>query len=211
VRFGNVLGSRGSVVPTFARQVREGGPVTVTDARMTRFFMTISEAVQLVLQAATMSRGDEVFMLEMGRPVGILDLAHRMVRLAGKRPGVDVEIRIVGARAGEKLTEQLHTPDEQPEETAHPSIFSLRPVGLDPRVLTQSIRTLARLCDLRDEPAVADLLLAVARGTLAAVEGADDLTLTISSPGGLAEPIDLVDVIDLTDKAGLVDEVELSE
>jgi FlaA1/EpsC-like NDP-sugar epimerase len=211
VRFGNVLGSRGSVVPTFARQVREGGPLTVTDARMTRFFMTISEAVQLVLQASTMSAGGEVFMLEMGRPVGILDLAHRMVRLAGKRPGVDVEIRITGPREGEKLTELLHATDELLEPTAHPSIFSLRPVGLDPLVLTRSIRSLAGLCAAGDESAVADLLLAVAQGTLASVEGADDLTVTISSPGGLAEPVDLVDVIDLTDKIGLVDEVEFIE
>lgn len=126
VRFGNVLGSRGSVIPTFLRQIATGGPVTVTDARMTRYFMSIPEAVHLVLQAAALSEGGEIFMLEMGEPVRIIDLAARMVRLSGFRPGADIEIRVTGIRAGEKLEEELREPSEVPEPTAHPSILALR-------------------------------------------------------------------------------------
>ena len=107
VRFGNVLGSRGSVIPTFQRQIAAGGPVTVTDPRMTRFFMSIREAVQLVLQAAAISQDREVFMLEMGEPVNIYDLAERMITLCGYEVGTDIEIQVTGMRPGERLTEQL--------------------------------------------------------------------------------------------------------
>lgn len=128
VRFGNVLGSRGSVIPTFLRQINGGGPVTVTDPRMTRFFMSIREAVQLVLQAAAMSEGRDIFVLEMGEQVRIIDLARRMIRLAGRRVGEDVEIKVTGVRPGEKLVEELHTTDEELEATGHPAIQRLRPV-----------------------------------------------------------------------------------
>lgn len=127
VRFGNVLGSRGSVLPTFLRQIESGGPVTITDGRMTRYFMSIHEAVQLVLQAATMSAGGEVFILEMGEPVRILDLASKMIRLAGRTVGSDVEIRVTGMRPGEKLAEALHTDEEHLMATDHPSISMVHP------------------------------------------------------------------------------------
>ena len=127
VRFGNVLGSRGSVIPTFMRQINGGGPVTVTDPRMTRFFMSIREAVQLVLQAAAISESRDIFVLEMGEQVRIVDLAERMIRLAGRRAGDDVEIKITGVRAGEKLVEELHAENEVLEDTGHPAIRRLRP------------------------------------------------------------------------------------
>lgn len=125
VRFGNVLGSRGSVIPTFRRQIAEGGPVTVTDPHMTRYFMSVEEAVQLVLQSTVIAERGDIYMLEMGEPLSILDLAHRMIRLSGLHPGTDIRIRITGPRIGEKLHEQLHSPDEDVVATSHPSILRL--------------------------------------------------------------------------------------
>jgi FlaA1/EpsC-like NDP-sugar epimerase len=127
VRFGNVLGSRGSVVPTFLRQILDGGPVTVTDPDMTRYFMTIPEAVSLVLQSGTMSDDGRVLLLDMGEPVPILSLAKQMIRLAGLRPGEDIEIEITGARPGERLHESLHDDAEVIEPAGHPSIWGLNP------------------------------------------------------------------------------------
>jgi FlaA1/EpsC-like NDP-sugar epimerase len=125
VRFGNVLGSRGSVIPTFSRQIAAGGPVTVTDPHMTRFFMSVEEAVQLVLQSAVLAERGDIYMLEMGEAVSILDLAQRMIRLSGLHPGTDIQIRIIGPRVGEKLHEQLHSPGERLVATEHTSILRL--------------------------------------------------------------------------------------
>lgn len=128
VRFGNVLGSRGSVVPTFERQIATGGPLTVTDPDMTRYFMSIVEAVQLVLQAAVFTDDNDLFMLEMGQPVKIMDLAHLMIRLSGHTTS-EIPIHVTGARPGEKQCEELHTHSEVLVPTAHPSIERLLPSG----------------------------------------------------------------------------------
>jgi FlaA1/EpsC-like NDP-sugar epimerase len=126
VRFGNVLGSRGSVVPTFLEQIRQGGPVTITHPEMRRYFMTIPEAVQLVLQAGAMGTGGEVFVLDMGEPVKIVDLANDLIRLSGLEPGVDVELKFTGTRPGEKLYEELFFNSENASPTAHPKVLRAR-------------------------------------------------------------------------------------
>ncbi len=125
VRFGNVLGSRGSVVPKFKRQIARGGPITITHPDMERFFMTIPEAVYLVLQAAGLSSGSETFVLNMGQPVRIVDLAEDLIRLSGLEPGRDIEITFTGIRLGEKLREELWEEGDILEETAHPEILRL--------------------------------------------------------------------------------------
>lgn len=122
VRFGNVLGSRGSVVPTFKKQIEQGGPVTITHPEAKRFFMTIEEAASLVIQAAALTKGGDIFMLEIGQEMGIEDLARKMIRLHGLRVGKDIQIEYIGLRPGEKLQEELVNPGEEKEPTAHPRI-----------------------------------------------------------------------------------------
>lgn len=129
VRFGNVLGSRGSVVPIFNRQIDMGGPITITHPDMTRYFMSIPEAVNLVIHAACLTHGDDIFLLKMGEVVRIVDLAERMVRLRGLRPYFDVPITFTGVRPGEKLDEELYAADETPRETVHPDIVLLNSWG----------------------------------------------------------------------------------
>ena len=126
VRFGNVLGSRGSVVPTFMRQIREGGPVTVTHPEMQRYFMTIPEAVQLVLQAGALGSGGEVFLLDMGEPVRVVDLATDLIRLSGYSVGTDIEIHFTGIRPGEKLYEEMFFGGEHVLPTDHPKVLRAR-------------------------------------------------------------------------------------
>ena len=158
VRFGNVVGSRGSVIPTFATQIARGGPVSVTDPRMTRFFMSVHEAVILALQAAALADGGEIFTLNVGQPVNILELAERMVRLSGRVVGDEIAIEFIGARPGEKLEEELQDSEEEAHETSHPAITRLSPIQVDGERLERGIDELAHLGSLGRDDSVRQLL-----------------------------------------------------
>jgi FlaA1/EpsC-like NDP-sugar epimerase len=162
VRFGNVLGSSGSVVPIFRREIARGGPVRVTDPEMTRFFMTIPEAVSLVVQAGSMGENGQVFVLDMGKPVRILELAQNMIRLSGKEPGRDIQIEFIGIRPGEKLHEELIGDGETVEPTSHPKILALTRVAIDPVWLDVQLEDLAELVRADDAPAVVRRLSEIA-------------------------------------------------
>jgi FlaA1/EpsC-like NDP-sugar epimerase len=150
-RFGNVLGSNGSVIPLFRRQIAEGGPLTVTHPEVTRYFMTIPEACRLVLEAATMGKGGEIYVFDMGRPVRIADLADRMIRLSGKEPGRDIEVRYTGLRPGEKLFEELLASQEDTQPTHHPRILIGRVRPLDQVALAEQLSALVTAAGLRDD------------------------------------------------------------
>jgi FlaA1/EpsC-like NDP-sugar epimerase len=162
VRFGNVLGSSGSVIPIFKRQIEKGGPVTVTDPEMTRYFMTIPEAVSLVVQAGGMGASGQVFVLDMGRPVRILELAQNMIRLSGKEPERDIEIVYSGIRPGEKLHEELWGDHETVSPTEHPKIRKLTCPAIDPKWLDDELAALAKLVAARDAEGVAKRLAKIA-------------------------------------------------
>lgn len=145
VRFGNVLGSDGSVIPIFQRQIAKGGPLTVTHPEVRRYFMTIPEASQLVIQAALFGNSGDVFVLDMGEQVRILDVAEQLIRLSGLRPGIDVSVRFVGLRPGEKLEEELLTDSERTSLTEHRKIFRLELDPVDPDVVAERVGELERL------------------------------------------------------------------
>jgi len=154
VRFGNVLGSNGSVVPTFKAQIASGGPVTVTHPEVRRYFMTIPEAVQLVLQASTMGKGSEIFVLDMGEPIRILDLARNMIRLSGREPEVDIPIRFVGLRPGEKLYEELSNVADETRPTCHEKIMIFCGQPLEREFMEQWVEELRDLLAQRNEAGV---------------------------------------------------------
>lgn len=161
VRFGNVLGSRGSVIPIFKRQIAAGGPVTVTHPEMRRYFMTIPEAVQLVIQAGALGEGGEIFLLNMGEPVRILDLARDMIRLSGLEPDVDIPVVFIGPRPGEKLFEELATKGEDVMPTRHPKIVKLRCPVVDEVWLEGGLEELKKVLASGDMQALCRVLLAL--------------------------------------------------
>jgi FlaA1/EpsC-like NDP-sugar epimerase len=151
VRFGNVLGSNGSVLPLFHEQIARGGPVTVTDPRATRFFMTIPEACGLILQATRVAQGGEVYVLDMGEPVRVLDVAHDLIRRYGYEPERDIEVRIIGLRPGEKLHESLVDEAEEVERLPQEKLLRIRGRSADPKRQAELLAVLEWCLEERDE------------------------------------------------------------
>ena len=144
VRFGNVLGSNGSVIPLFQKQIAEGGPVTVTHKEVNRFFMTIPEAVSLVLQASLYAKGGEIFVLDMGKPVRIYELAENLIRLQGLKPGEDIKIEIIGLRPGEKLYEEILMDEEGLDKTDNKMIHIGKPLDIDEKRFMDRLNALIK-------------------------------------------------------------------
>jgi FlaA1/EpsC-like NDP-sugar epimerase len=166
VRFGNVLDSRGSVIPTWRKQIELGGPVTVTHPDAVRYFMLIPEAVQLIVQAGALGANGDIFVLDMGNPVKILDLANDLIRLSGLRPGADIGIIFVGLRPGEKLYEELLTAEEGLTATRYKKIFVGRPQNIDHELLSGELNKLFEAAECEDEASIRSGLEKLVGGTL---------------------------------------------
>jgi len=166
VRFGNVLASRGSVIPVWRQQIAAGGPVTVTHPDATRYFMLIPEAVQLIMQAGALGSGGEIFVLDMGNPVKIIDLAHDLIKFSGLRPGQDIEIKFTGLRPGEKLYEELLTAEEGLTKTSYEKIFVGKPQPLESAVLHSAMDKLFKCASQDDEKGIRSSLHELVGGTL---------------------------------------------
>ena len=139
VRFGNVLGSSGSVIPIFQEQIKSGGPVTITDPGMERFFMSLPEAAQLIIQAGSIGKGGEIFALDMGQPIKILDIANELIRLSGLEPDIDIPISFIGARPGEKQFEEINNSSETIQKTDHEKI-----VKIIPNISSDQLKTITK-------------------------------------------------------------------
>jgi FlaA1/EpsC-like NDP-sugar epimerase len=183
VRFGNVLGSAGSVIPIFKKQIADGGPLTVTHPDMERYFMTIPEAVQLILQAACMGQGGEVFVLDMGKPVKVLHLAEKLISLSGKRPYEDVDIVFSGVRPGEKLFEELFDETEVRKNTVHPRIIMATSGRVDPEWMERRIEEIRKLVTCRDVMGLRAIFKELVPGYVDS-SGSDQ-----ESPGGEAQAV----------------------
>jgi FlaA1/EpsC-like NDP-sugar epimerase len=184
VRFGNVLGSRGSVIPLFERQIASGGPVTITDRRMTRYFMTIPEAAGLIIEAGAFGDPGVIYMLDMGEPVKIVDVAERLISLHGKRPGIDIPITYSGLRPGEKLFEELSLDFEAARPTDHTKIRILDEGTVEHRQSAE--RMMQRLLDMIEHGSPRQIRDAI----MIKVQQADGVELSLVSPSSIPPKIE---------------------